>query len=69
MCISQSQQKMEEREREPFSFALSHTHTHTYIYIGAIVCDLSVLITPVEDYQLPPEALSSKLWAVQGEED
>jgi hypothetical protein len=28
---------------------------------GAIVADLSVLITPVEDYQLPPEALSSKL--------
>ncbi|KAG5255460.1 ubiquitin activating enzyme family protein [Salix suchowensis] len=29
--------------------------------LGAIVADLSVLITPVEDYQLPPEALSSKL--------
>ncbi|KAJ6771797.1 RNA-BINDING (RRM/RBD/RNP MOTIFS) FAMILY PROTEIN [Salix koriyanagi] len=28
---------------------------------GAIVADLSVLITPVEDYQLPPEAISSKL--------
>ena len=28
---------------------------------GAFVADLSVLNTPVEDYQLPPEALSSKL--------
>ncbi|CAK7326839.1 unnamed protein product [Dovyalis caffra] len=28
---------------------------------GATVADLSVSITPVEDYQLPPEALSSKL--------
>lgn len=43
------------------TFEESHGADTAMLLSGAIVADLSVLITPVEDYQLPPEALSSKL--------